>query len=184
MRYRFLLILAVGLLAAQAQAIQFAATNSYVVAAGETINDELWLQTLDAEVDGLVKDDLFLHAANRMALGGNFEHNVWGVGKSITLTGTAQRNVRLMGNTIQVEGRIDGNILMAGETIKVAPGAEIGGDAKMVGNSIILGGTTQGDVSITALRSVTISGTIRGNLDIVAPEIILQRDTRIGGNLT
>ncbi len=169
----------------QAQAIQFSSrTNTYTVSESETIDDELWLQTPNAEVNGLVKDDLFLHAANRMALGGEFERNIWGLGNNIALTGNARRNVRLMGMTIQIEGRIDGNVLMAGDTIKVAPDAAIGGDMEMVGSSIILEGNTQGDVSITAIRSVTISGTIGGNLDIVAPEIILQRDTRIGGDLT
>jgi len=170
--------------AAQTQAIQFTATNTYAVATGETIDDELWLQTVDAEVNGLVKDDLFLLAGNHMALGGEFERNVWGLGNGIALSGNAKRNVRLAGKTIQLEGAVGGNALMLGTTIKIGSGATIEGDLAMLGNSIILEGAIEGDVSITATRSVTLSGTIGGNLDIVAPEIILQRDTRIGGNLT
>ena len=171
-------------LALQTQAIQFATTNTYTVAAGEIVDDELWIQTIDAEVNGTVKDDLFLLAGNHMALGGEFERNVWGIGNNIALSGNAKRNVRLAGKTIQINGHIDGNALMLGDTIKVSPDAAIKGDIKMLGNSIILEGATQGNVSITATRSVTLSGTIVGNLNIVAPEIILQRDTRIGGNLT
>ena len=187
MRYKYLLILSAGLFAAQTQALQFASTNTYTVASGETVDDELWVQTLDAEVNGTVKDDLFLLAGTHMALGGAFERNVWGIGNNIALSGNAKRNVRLAGKTIQIKGHIDGNALMLGDTIKVSPDATIGGDIKMLGNSIILEGATQGNVSITATRAVTISGTIGGNLDIIATppcEIILQRDTRIGGNLT
>jgi cytoskeletal protein CcmA (bactofilin family) len=187
MRHRLLILLAASLLATQAQAIRFISTNTYALATGETLDDELWLRTVDAEVNGLVKDDLFLFADNHMALGGKFERNVWGMGNVIDLTGQVKHNVRLMGQTIQISGNVGGNILAIGDTIKVAPNAAIGGDIKLLGNSVILEGTTKGDVSITATRSVTISGTIEGNVDIIATapcEIILQRDTRIGGDLT
>jgi hypothetical protein len=55
---------------------------------------------------------------------------------------------------------------------------------KLMGNSIIVEGITKGKVSITASRVVTLSGRFDGDVDIIAPEIILQRNTRIGGNLT
>lgn len=171
-------------LALQTQAIQFISTNTYAVATDETVDDELWIQATDTEVNGLVNDDLFLLVGNQMTLGGDFKHNLWGLGNQILLTGSAKRNVRLMGKTIQLKGSVEGNILMIGKTIKIAPTATIGGDIHMLGNSIILEGATQNDVSITATRVVTISGTIGGNLDIIAPEIILQRDAHIGGHLT
>jgi len=168
----------------QAQAIQFVATNSYDVAKGETVADEQWVYAVDAEVNGLVKDDLFVLSGNRMELGGEFERNVWGLGGSVMLEGDANRNVRLMGKTVQIGGSVGGNAMVLGDTVKITPDAAIGGGLKLIGNSVILEGTTQGDVSITASRIATISGTVEGNLDIVAPEIILQRDARIGGNLT
>lgn len=184
MRYVLLSILAAGLLATPAQALQFVTTNTYAVAAGETIDDELWLQTLDAEINGTVKDDLFLFGGDQILLGGEFERNLWSIGNTLTLTGTAQRNVRLAGKTILLNSPVGGNLILVADTIKVSPDTTIGGDTQLFGNNIILEGTMKGDVSITAVRRVTLSGTIDGNLNIVAPEIILQRDTRIGGNLT
>ncbi len=171
-------------LALQTQAIQFSATNTYDVAKGETVADEQWVYAVDAEVNGLVKDDLFLLSGNRMNLGGEFERNVWGMGNNVMLAGDAKRNVRLMGKTVQIGGSVGGNAMALGDTVKITPDAAIGGGMKLIGNSVILEGATQGDVSITASRVATISGTVEGNLDIVAPEIILQRDARIGGNLT
>ncbi len=184
MRYILLLLLAAGLLATPAQALQFVATNTYTVATGETIADELWLQTLDAEINGIVKDDLFLLGGNQILLGGEFERNLWSMGNTVNLTGKAKHNVRLMGKTILLNSPVGGNLIMVADTIKVSPDTIIGGDTKLFGNNIILEGTMKGDVSITAARRVTLSGIIDGNLNIVAPEIILQRDTRIGGNLT
>lgn len=170
--------------AAQAHAISFISTNNYVVAQDTILADEQWVYTVDAEVNGLVKDDLFILSGNQMNLGGNFEHNVWGMGGTVDLSGNAQRNIRLMGKTVRVKGTVGGNVLALGDTVKVTPEAAIAGSAKLMGNSVILEGTTQGDVSITASRIVTISGIIEGDVKIVAPEIILQRDTRIGGDLT
>ncbi len=184
MQLKLPLLLAAGLLVCQAQAIHFIATNTYEVAQGETLSDEQWVYTVDAEVNGLVKDDLFLLSGNHMTLGGEFERNVWGMGNAVDLSGHAWRNVRLMGKTIQLNGNVGGNVIALGDTVKISPEATIDGSMRLLGNSVILEGFTQGDVSITASRVVTVSGAIDGNLDIIAPEIILQRNTRIGGNLT
>lgn len=179
-----ILLLLFFVLVLQAPAIQFISTNTYARAKGETMADEQWVYATDAVVDGVAKDDLFLLVGNHAALGGEFGHNVWSMGNSIDLTGQAKHNVRLMGRIVQIKGCIGGNLLALGDTLKISPDSTIDGSMKLMGNNVILEGTTHGDVSITAARSVTISGTIGGNLDIVAPEIILQRDTRIGGNLT
>ncbi len=171
-------------LASQTQAIGFLATNIYEVAKGETVSGEQWVYAVDAEVNGFVKNDLFVLSGNQMHLGGEFERNVWGLGNTIDVSGHAWRNLRLIGKTIQLNGTVGGNLMALGDTLKIAPEASIEGDMKLLGNSVILEGITKGDVSITAGRIVTLSGTIEGDLDIIAPEIILQRDTRIGGNLT
>jgi len=172
------------LLVLQAQALNFFATNTYTVAKGETVADEQWVYAIDTTVDGTAKSDLFLMAGNRLALGGEFEQSVWGLGGGVTLTGIARQSVRLSGKTIQADGQIDGNLMALGDTIHVATNSIVKGDIKLLGNSIVLEGTTKGNVSITASRIATISGTINGNLTVVAPEIILQNDTRIGGDLT
>ncbi len=171
-------------LALQAQAIAFLSTNTYTVAKGETVANEQWIYAVDATVDGNIQNDLFLMAGNRLELGGEFSQSVWGLGGGVFLTGKAKQNVRLSGKTIQVGGQIDGNLMALGDTIHVATNSVVKGDMKLLGNSIVLEGNTQGDVSITVSRIATISGKIGGNLTIVAPEIILQSDTRVGGNLT
>jgi len=184
MQFNLPLFFTTLLLCVQAQAISFISTNSYDIATDETLVEEQWVYAIDASINGLVKDDLFVLSGTRMALAGNFERNVWGMGGNVDLSGDARHNVRLMGKTVQISGTVGGNVLAVADTLKITPEATIHGGMKLLGNSIILEGTTQGSVSITASRMVTISGIIEGNLNIIAPEIILQRDTRIGGNLT
>ena len=171
-------------LAVQAQAMDFFATNTYTVAKGETVANEQWIYAVDVTVDGTAKSDLFLLAGNRLELGGEFEQSIWGLGGGVTLTGTARQSVRLSGKTIQANGQVDGNFMALGDTIHITTNSIVKGDIKLLGNNIVLDGTTKGNVSITASRIATISGTIDGNLTIIAPEIILQNDTQIGGNLT
>jgi len=183
-RYLSIFFATLALLSVPAQAIHFATTNVYAVSTNETLAEEQWIYTKDAEVNGHLKNDLFLAAANQITLGGTFDANVWGTAANIKLTGKIKRNARLAAQTVQISGHIGGNLIAVGNTLKVAPTATLGGNLKLWGNSIILEGTTQGDVSITASRVVTLSGTINGNVTIVAPEIIVQRNTRIDGNLT
>ncbi len=184
MQLKLPLLLLFILLSTHARGIQFISTNLVDIAKSETINDEQWIYTIDAEVNGIVKDDLFILSGNRINLGGTFERNIWGIGTLVNLTGEVQHNVRLIGKTVQIGGHINGNILALADTLKITPKATIQGDMKLMGNNVILEGSTQGNVTITASRVVTISGIIDGDLNIIAPEIILQRNTRIGGDLT
>jgi len=183
-RYLTIFFIALAFGTVPAQAIRFSSTNLYTIASNETVAAEQWIFTKDAEVNGHLKNDLFLAAANQITLGGTFDANVWSSAANIQLTGKFQKNVRLAAQTVQISGHIGGNLIAGGNTLKIAPTATLGGNLKLWGNSIILEGTTQGDVSITASRVVTLSGTINGNVTIVAPEIIVQRNTRIDGNLT
>lgn len=172
-------------LAMPTHAIQFIATNSYIVAEDQTIADEQWVSAGIAMTAGTFENDLLIMAGSDLLLNGSYEGNVWGIGSgSSMLSGTCWRNARLAGRTVQISGAIGGNVIALGDTVKIAPQASISGNAKLLGNNVILEGTTQGDVSITASRVATLSGTIKGNVSIIAPEIILQPNTRIGGNLT
>jgi cytoskeletal protein CcmA (bactofilin family) len=184
MPYKLPLLFAAVLLSAQAHALQFISTNTYEVARSATLADEQWVYTIDANVSGTVQDDLLLLAGNRMTLDGTFERNLWGLGGTVSMTGNARHNVRLAGKTVQIGGAVGGNVLGFGDTVKISPEASIEGGMKLMGNSIIVEGITKGKVSITASRVVTLSGRFDGDVDIIAPEIILQRNTRIGGNLT
>ena len=161
-----------------------AATNSYLVAKGETVTNEQWVYTMDAAVGGTLLDDLFLMAGNHAELDGAFKRDVWVLAGTVSLTGSADQNVRLSGRTIQINGPVGGNLVALGDTLHTSTNAAIQGDLKLYGNSVIVEGTTRGNVSVTASRLATISGKINGNLVVTAPEIILQPDARIGGDIS
>jgi cytoskeletal protein CcmA (bactofilin family) len=177
-----------GILAAfavQAQAIEFIATNTYVVGAGTVVADEQWVVTGIAETEGTFKNDLFIASGNPLHLNGTFEGNIWGAASmEANLAGECLRNVRLMGKTVKVDGRIGGNLMAMAETIIIGTNATIGGSVRLIGTSVIQEGSIEGNLDISAVRIATLGGTIKGNAKVFTQDILLPRDRKIGGNLS
>ena len=175
-------------IAAQVQAISFISTNIYAIAEEATVTDEQWVSAVTATTEGTFKKDLFIMAGGELLLNGTYEGNVWGANSAAAkMSGTCRRNVRLIGKTVRLDGSVNGNAMVLADTISITTNTVVAGSMKLFGNSIVLEGTTKGNVAITASRMITLSGIIEGNVEITAVppcDIILQRDTRIGGNLT
>ncbi|HEY5621684.1 MAG TPA: hypothetical protein VIR77_03700 [Pontiella sp.] len=181
--HALILLLAAGL-SMQAHAIDFIATNIYTVAKETVVENEQWVLTDLAEIEGRFKNDLFIAAGSMLQLNGAFEGNLWSVGSmETTFTGTCLRNVRLTGKTVRVSGTINGNLIVLADTILISTNAVVGGSAHLLGSSIIQEGLIEGDVRLSAARIVSMDGTIEGNARITSPDILLGRNTRIGGDL-
>jgi cytoskeletal protein CcmA (bactofilin family) len=178
----------IGLLFAiviEASAVGFISTNEYRVAAGETVTDEQWVLADTAETEGLHKNDLFIGGGTSLTLNGIYEGNVWGLARGDTiLGGRCERNVRLAGKTVRIDGAVEGNLMAMAETIIVTTNAVVGGNAKLVGTSIIQEGRIAGDASITAARVATLGGTIGGRAEVYAPDILFSRGAAVRGDLT
>ena len=166
-------------------AIDFISTNSYLIAKEDAVADEQWVYALNVDVAGEAQDDLFILAGEQIQLSGVAQQNVWAAGEGqIVVDGEIHRNARLTGRTIQLSGVVKGNVLAAADTIQLSPTVSVDGDVKLFGNSMVVEGDFAGDVSVVASRMITVSGNFAGNVRLVAPEIVLQRDTRIKGNLS
>ena len=184
MRTKIYPALCIIALAAQAHAISFISTNSYLVAENESIAQEQWVSALLAETEGTFRKDLFIVAGGQLLLNGIYEGNVWGANSAeIMMGGDCRRNLRLMGKTVRIAGSVDGNLMAAGDTVSIATNSVIQGSMKLLGNNVILEGSALGDVSITASRMVTLGGKIEGNVRIIAPDIVFARNAHISGDL-
>jgi cytoskeletal protein CcmA (bactofilin family) len=185
MQFKHALILTAGLLVAQAQAISFISTNLYQVAEDQTVADEQWVAAKLATSKGTHQNDLFVMAEDALVLNGTYEGNVWGSGgSSILLGGDCQRNLRVASKAIRIDGTVKGNVMAIAETVILGTNSTIEGSAKLLGSSIVQEGQINGDVSITAGRIVTLGGIIKGDVEIIAPEILFSRGAHIEGNLT
>jgi cytoskeletal protein CcmA (bactofilin family) len=173
------------LLVSSTQAAVFVATNSYVVPKGHSVAAEQWVSANVIRAEGTYHNDLFAASGTEMLLGGIYEGNLWGAaGTDAGFTGVCLRNVRLAASTIRIAGAIDGNLMAAANTIAIATNATITGDAHLFGNQVIMEGEIDGSLSVSAMRTVTISGNILGDVAVAAPEILLSDTARIQGNLS
>jgi cytoskeletal protein CcmA (bactofilin family) len=172
-------------LAIPAQAINMLATNTYSVATDQTVPEEQWVLATQASTEGLFSNDLFIATADQLQLGGTYQGNVWGASPlDVTMEGHGKKNVRLIAKTIRLNGSIDGNLMALAETIIIGTNALIKGDVRLLGSSIVQEGRIGGNAVISSGRLVTLDGTIAGNLEITAPDILFAPGARIAGNLT
>ncbi len=173
------------LLVSSVQATEFIVTNNYVVAKGQAVATEQWVSANTVRAEGTFHNDLFASSGTEMSLGGIYEGNLWAAaGTEVQLTGVCLRNARLAASTIRIDGAIDGNLMAIANTISISTNATVTGHARLFGNQIIVEGAIDGALTVSAMRTITLSGTILGDVEVTAPEIILSDDTRIQGNLT
>lgn len=166
-------------------ATEFAVTNNYSVAKGQTVEDEQWISASIIHAEGTFHDDLFAVSGTELVLSGTYEGNLWGAaGTEAQLSGVCQRNARLAASTLRITGTIDGNLIAMANTISISTNSTITGNARLFGNQIIMEGSIDGSLTLSSLRTVTVSGNIQGDARITAPEIILTDDARIHGSLT
>ncbi len=185
MRLNCLTIAFAVLLIHSVQANEFIFTNNYTVVAGQTVEGEQWVGANTIQAEGTFQDDLFASSGTKLLLTGIYEGNIWGTAMAETrLSGVCERNVRLMAPTIRITGAIGGNLMAAANTISIATNAVISGNALLYANQIIMEGSVGGSLTLSSMRTVTVSGNIQGDTRISAPDIILSDEARIHGNLS
>ena len=174
-----------ALLTVSANASPFVKADKYTVKQDQVIANEQWVSSNTAKTEGVFKNDLFISSNSELILAGTYEGNIWGFsGTETEVNGSCLRNVRLAGQTIRMDGAVQGNLMAMANTISIGTNAVVSGDARLKGTQIIVEGSITGNLDVTALQTVTISGQIAGNAMVTAPEIILADDARITGNLT
>lgn len=189
----FLLILWLPFLGSQtADAASFIHTNSFSLAEGKALTDDLWLSANSVEIKGQVKNDLFLMATagswkspiekeGNILLAGQLENDVWAVGDTIALTGAVQDHARLLARIIMVNGAVSNSSIFAGNSIHLTQAARMGRDVLIFGENVIVEGNVDGNLRVFG-KSVTLAGKCAGNVSITAGDIVVLPQAQIAGN--
>lgn len=108
--------------------------------------------------------------------------DIMALGRNITVTdpGTVQ-NIMALGQVVNIRAAKVRNIYACGGDVTVAAGTEAGG-VYAAGGNITFSGTAQ-DVHLAG-TSVTVDGTVYGNLSIRSDDITFGSDVTVGGNIT
>jgi cytoskeletal protein CcmA (bactofilin family) len=169
-------------LAANAGAIQFVKSADFVLPAGETRPEELWILAETSTVAGTMSEDCFA-VAGTVLLPGTFAQDVWGAGETVSFDGRGKDDVRFAGKTVAVGGEVGGNLVAVGESVRLGTNSIVRGHALVAGETVVAEGRVDGGIRIAA-TSVTLSGDYRGYVRLVADDIVVMPGTQIRGDLT
>ncbi len=154
--------------------------NSVNIAAGETIDDDLYLAGENLIMDGTVNGDLVV-AGGTVIINGNVTGSITAAARSIVIKGRIGNSVRAVGTNISVSGTINGDLVTFGSMVTTAPDSSIGRDLMIGVGSLHLNGPLGRDLKGNAGKLI-INNTIGGNVDIEAGEVILQPSANLQGS--
>lgn len=168
--YRFLtLFLLLALLAfglpSSARAFDGRSGDQVVIAAGEVIEDDLYVSAEEFVLDGTVNGD------------------VVAVGRTITINGTINGDLIAAGQTIAIHGKVTDDARIAGSVLLIGENASVGGDLISAGYSLeTRAGSTIGQDVVFAGGQALFSGEIARNLRAATGGLELRG--AVGGNVS
>jgi hypothetical protein len=115
-------------------------------------------------------------------LEGNISQDVIAAGGSITLRNRVNDDARLAGGEIRILGQIGDDLVAAGGRIHLGPAASIGGSVWLSGGDIRIEGVIDQELRVTGGR-VVIAGTVNGNVELWADQIVVEESAVITGHL-
>lgn len=105
-----------------------------------------------------------------------------GAGGEQTVAGRIDGSVRAAGGLVELEASVGRNVTLAGGSVVVRNGAEIEGNAYLVGGSVRFDGTASGDVYVGA-GDVVLDGDLGGDVRVEAGGLRIGPGARIAGEL-
>jgi hypothetical protein len=136
------------------------------IAAGEVLNEDVFLEGDTVVIDGTVNGNAFL-AGEAITINGTVSDDVYLAGETITINGTVGGDAIAAGSRIILNGRVDEDLTIAGRTLIVD--GIVGDDVRMAGQILQLGSAADvGDDVIAAGGSLATAAAsvVEGNLNL------------------
>ncbi len=197
--------------AAPAYAFDGRQGDKVVIAAGDVINDDLYVGANEFVLDGTVNGDLVV-GGSMITINGTVNGNLMAAGQTVVINGTVTGASRIAGSVLFVGEKASfGRDLVAfGYTLEFRKGAAISRDLVCYAAQVLLAGNVSRNVQVGA-AGLEIAGTVGGNViadvgesdqtqagppptmfmpqstvpsPIVKNGLTLDPAARIGGNLT
>jgi len=146
-----------------------------------TVSDDYYAAggtvTIDANVNGDV-----IAAGGTVTVGNRVTQDVMVAGGTVTVRGKVEDDVRAAGGNVTIDATVGDDALASGGNVTLTSKARVGGNAMLAGGVVNIDGTVIGDLK-AAGGNVTINGTVRGNVDLEAEQVVISPGARIDGNL-
>lgn len=169
------------LFAAMAGSLLCAQEAGEVVIKRGNIEDDVYAAGRRVEVMATVQGDV-VAAGQYVSIDESVAGDVLAAGETVAIRATVQDDVRAAGRSVSLAGQVAGHVVAAGETVEIAPAVTIGGWAWLAGWEVSVAGRIGRDLRVAG-QVVILSGTVHGDVEIMAEDIRILESARIDGNL-
>ena len=151
------------------------------ISSGEVVDDDLYIVGGTITIDGTVNGDLWA-VGNAIIVNGTVKGSVMAAGRTININGDVGHAVRAAGETVIINSDVNGDVMVGCGQVNIASTATVGGDLLLgVGNARI-DGLIEGIIKGGG-GGVTISGEVRGNVDLKVENLTILPTANIQGDL-
>lgn len=172
--------------------------DSYRLAVGEVVDNDLYIAAETITIDGTVRGDL-VAMARVIEINGTVEGDLMAAAGSIIINGTIRDDVRVGANGIRIAGSIGDDFIAAfggGDAMTQMPfdtgpamsglalttDGQVGGSLLLFGGAADLLGRVQGDVQ-AGVGVLTLAGKVAGDVQAHVNELRVADNARVAGAL-
>ena len=148
---------------------------------GETRQGDLYAAGESVRIDGRLAGDL-VAAAQRIFVDGQIDGDLFAIAREVVLRGPVGDSTRVVADGLTVDSTIDGDLIVTASRLHLSDGARISGDLVTAASAVEVEGTVEG-ITRVAAGEIVISGTLRGDANLVADRVDLAPGARIEGDL-
>lgn len=155
---------------------------SYTLAAGQTVNTDLFVAGDYIRIDGTVNGDLFVWG-KVAEVNGHVTGDVISWGQEIRVNGQVDGNVRDASESLTINGTVAKNVLAGAQEIELNSTGRVGGSVTFGGGEAVLSGRIGRDL-MAGDDATTINGFVGGNARLSGGNLLIASTAEVNGSTT
>ena len=174
------LTLLAALLPLRGVVAEIVTTNIYLVAEDDFEDEDLYVASTSARIDGTVDGDLVISTGS-LTIAGEVTGDVFVLSQgTVQVTGTVGGSLRGAARTLIVEGSVGDDVTVAALATQIS--GTVGRDALVFGGSLDMDGEVKRNIAGRIL-TVVIDGKVGHDVDIAVGNLTLGRATVVDGDV-
>ncbi|HKV27150.1 MAG TPA: zf-HC2 domain-containing protein [Candidatus Acidoferrales bacterium] len=154
----------------------------YTLAAGETLNTDLFVAGDSIRIDGTVNGDLFAWGRD-VEINGHVTGDVFSFCQRVRINGEVDGNVRAWSQYIVINGKVTKNALAIGEQIELDSKGQVDGSFTFQGADGRLSGRVGRDL-MARTADLEIDGSVGGNAKLHSARLHIESGAQMAGSTT
>ena len=155
---------------------------SYTLAAGQTLNTDLFVGADYTRIDGTVKGDVFIFG-REAEVNGHVTGDVFTACQTVRINGQVDGNLRGWSQVVVINGKVAKNVLVVGEEIELNPKAEVDGSFTFQGGVGRIDGRIGRDL-MARTADLEIEGSVGGNAKLHSSHLHIGSEAEMAGSTT